>query len=432
MSMSRCRCPVTAGCYILLVFCSILAAQQLPSGMKLERIEAQGSLLFMPSEIAKMSGLRTGQDVDMAALQKANVTLGEWGYFSGVRFSYRYTGTNLTVVFQVEDEKKLLTYLPDNFTSIRDEEILEAIRQEYPSFGGKVPARGTANQYVEEKIEKLLKAKGSPATVTFASVLNVRSGQGQMVFRQNKEIPICAVHFQGVGSDLESDLTAVSAKLRESSYSRQSAAAFFDLTLLPAARRHGYWRLELLEARAIDDSSCSTGTTLLLRLGDGDVFSWGAAIWDGNQNQTNAMLDDLTGMRNGEIADIGKIEAGLSKVTESYRSGGFLDFSMTPRAEQDDQRRQVNYRIQLKEGAQYSMGQFLCASPVDPTSCSSIRSKWKIPAGDILSGTVFEQFKADAFADWAKQYVPKGVVLNLILQENAARRVADVVVIPQK
>src|SRR6185295_3614414 len=157
-----------------------------------------------------------------------------------------------------------------------------------------------------------------------------------------------------------------------------------------------------------------------------------AAIWDGNQNQTNAMLDDLTGMRNGEIADIGKIEAGLSKVTESYRSGGFLDFSITPRAEQDDQRRQVNYRIQLKEGAQYSMGQFLCASPVDPTSCSSIRSKWKITAGDILSGTVFEQFKADAFADWAKQYVPKGVVLNLILQENAARRVADVVVIPQK
>jgi outer membrane protein assembly factor BamA len=174
-----------------LLFTAAVGAQQLPPGMKLEKVDVQGSTLFTPAEVAKMAGLRIGQDADLAGLSKAASALAAWGYFAAVQFSYRYTGPNLTVTFQLSEEKKLLQSVFDNFASLRDEEIVQAIRQDYPSFAGKVPGTGTANRFVQEKIEGLLAQKGSPSPVSFVEAGGM--GKGQMVFRQERDTLICAV-----------------------------------------------------------------------------------------------------------------------------------------------------------------------------------------------------------------------------------------------
>jgi outer membrane protein assembly factor BamA len=425
--MPRSRCRYSSICLLLLVLVSsVLGAQQLPPGMKLAKIEVQGSSLFTPDEIGKMSGLRTGQDIDLAVLAKAAGTLAGWGYFAAVSFSYSYTGTNLTANFQIGDERKLLPALFDNFVSIRDEEIGEAIRQDYPSFAGKVPGAGTANEYIQGKVEKLLGQKGSPATVSFSEITGI--GQIQMVFRQDKETPVCAVRVQGVSADAEPEILTAAAKLQKEPYSRQSINQFMNTTLIPAARKHGYWRLELQETTALQDaSSCSSGATVLLRFNSGSVYSWGSAVWDGNQKQTTARLEELSGMRRGEIANIAKIESGLSGVASFYMTNGFLDFFMTPRPEQDDQRREVNYRIQLKEGEQYKMGEFACALPPG-SGCDSIKSLWKIRGGEIMNGAYFDQFQAGPFAEWKKRGPQSGGTLSLAVQKNSATRVANVVV----
>jgi outer membrane protein assembly factor BamA len=409
------------------MFCAVYA-QQLPPGMKLDKVEVQGSSMFTPAEVARMSGLKTGQDVDLVRLEKAVRTLADWGYFSSIRFSYKYVGTNLTVTFQLQDESKLYAYVLDNFLNVRDEEILEIIRKDYPSFSGKVPDHGAANQYIIERVEALLRDRGTPDTVSFSPV-TARNGQGRtrIVFRQTKSTPICGVRLQGVSGAVEPDLVAASAKFQNQSYSREGIAESFDEALLPVAKKHGYWRLELLETKPVQDASCTTGTTVLLRLGTGALYSWGSAIWGGNQQQTGDKLDGLAGMKRGEPANLGKIEAGLSSVTAFYWSSGFLDFVMTPRPEQDDQRHEVNYRVQIKEGDQYRMGEFLCAIP--PADCTAIKGKWKLKAGDLLNGAELDQFRSGPFADWKKQSSPPpGLVFEMTLQKDTAKKAANVYV----
>jgi hypothetical protein len=41
----------------------------------------------------------------------------------------------------LENEARLLQTVFDNFAALHDEEIVQAIRQEYPSFAGKVSGR---------------------------------------------------------------------------------------------------------------------------------------------------------------------------------------------------------------------------------------------------------------------------------------------------
>lgn len=132
-------------------------------------------------------------------------------------------------------------------------------------------------------------------------------------------------------------------------------------------------------------------------------------------------------MKRGEIANIAKIESGLSAVASSYMSNGFLDFLMTPRPEQDDQRREVNYRIQLKEGEQYKMGEFTCALPPG-SGCDSIKSQWKIKSGDVMNGAYFDQFQTGPFAEWKQRAPQSGGTLSLVVQKNSATKTANVVV----
>jgi hypothetical protein len=176
------------------------------------------------------------------------------------------------------------------------------------------------------------------------------------------------------------------------------------------------------------DPSCSPGTTVLLRFNTGSAYSWGASLWDGNQNQLAARLEELTGLKRGETADLRKIEAGFLRVAGFYRGNGFLDFVMTPRPELDDVRREVNYRVQLKEGEQYRMGEFLCLIPPGPGACDGIKSEWKIRAGDLLDGGYFDQFQNGPFSEWKKRTASPGIVVNLGLGKDSAKRVANILV----
>src|SRR5690349_20104623 len=99
---------LSASCLHMTFSAVLLHAQQLPAGMKLEKVELQGSSLFTPAEITKMAGLSGGQNISAADMENAGRKLAGWGYFTAVRFAYKYVGTNLTLTFQVQEESKLL------------------------------------------------------------------------------------------------------------------------------------------------------------------------------------------------------------------------------------------------------------------------------------------------------------------------------------
>jgi outer membrane protein assembly factor BamA len=135
--------------YIALVLClptvfsQPTPAQEIPQNVKLAKIEYQGLSLFTPGEINSVAGLKIGQHVTKADLDSAAKRLSYWGCFTIVQFSYRHDGTQMTVSFQLVENKIFATCIFDNFVGFKDKQLLTAIQQELPSFKGKVSFTGT-------------------------------------------------------------------------------------------------------------------------------------------------------------------------------------------------------------------------------------------------------------------------------------------------
>ncbi len=377
---------------LLLIIAFVVAVAQQPS-RTITSIDFVGLVRLTPSEVIAASGLKVGSSFSVEAVDAAAQLLADSGLFSKVRYSTRTTRTLVTIVFNVEEAKGTQSPVSfDNFVWFTNDELVAAIRREVPTFNGSAPDAGTMTDTIKNALQHLMSEKKIEGTVEYS--LWEAGGKREHLFSvTGVPIAICQLHFAGAKNVPEEKLVKSSKELTNADYSQKSALAFGTYVLYPIYREVGQWkaRFGLPVAKPENNESCKNGVDLTIPVDEGPIYLWDKAEWTGNEALAVDDLNSTLGMKPGDVANGVKIDKGISSVERSYGRKGHLDARATGEPVFDDAGRRMSFKLTVKEGPQYKMGNLIIKG-LSETDRQAIEESWKLKNGAVFDSGYMETF----------------------------------------
>ncbi|MFN2480518.1 MAG: POTRA domain-containing protein [Pyrinomonadaceae bacterium] len=383
----------------LLSSCALVArAQQPPAGrMRLAKIEVVGLQGLKEEQIVAASGLKLGQAFTVEDFDAAAQRLLSSGLVTKVSYKLRERAGEAFLTFDVTESGRAgnSSVVFDNFPWFTPDEIAAAVRRDVPAFDGTAPDSSAVIESIRRALERLLAERKIAGQVEYMPSMNLETGGNRKhVFTVNgARLAVCAVSFPGASGVPEKELIATAKSILENDYSQEFAANFADVALRELYHERGYLRVEFDQPRATvgGDATCASGVAVAVPVREGVSYNWAGAEWSGNSALTPAELDAALGMKAGEVANGAKIKRALRGVARAYGHKGYLTSSLKPAQEFDDAARRVTYRFEVREGAQYRMGELKIAGLAE-ADAEKLRARWALRAGEVFDETYYEEF----------------------------------------
>jgi outer membrane protein assembly factor BamA len=379
----------------VLLFSSPLAHAQSSTPHNLAAIHFTGLHRYAPEQAIAASGLRVGAPVAAADLQTAAERLSNTGAFDSVSFQFATRGDDLTAQFGVTETKDVLPCIFDNFVWFADVDLELAIRKHVPLYTGVAPVRGDSVEGIRGTLQDFLRANGISGEVS-----EIPSGPigtvNSLLFRVDGiSQPIKNIAFSGEAAVSDQQLAAASATLTNQDFSVTNVAAYASTALLPLYYQRGYLRSQFGRPKVslIDANSKGplTAVAITLPVVEGSQYSWNGASWSGNQVLSADELAKILAMKQPEVANQEKIDAGFASVRKTYLSRGYINVRVTAARSLDDAAKLASYSVQVDEGAQFRMGQVYFDGLPDRAAAALLK-KWKLKPGDIYDANYPAEF----------------------------------------
>ena len=378
---------------LLLVFSAAASVGVAQDGRLIGRIEFEGLKQITPEEALATSGLKTEQPFKVEDVDAAAQRLLDSGIFKQLGYRTRTVGNKVTVTFQVEEARSGDSpVIFDNFIWFTDEQLLEAVRKEVPSFAGRAPNLGKMPDAITHALQQLLTEHKLPGTVEYMASTDMSARMLGHVFSvTGVKMPICTVHFPGAQNVSEAKLVETAKEMTED-YSSELVRGFAGMKLFAIYRELGQLRAKFASPVGKPDPKCKNGVDVTIPVAEGLIYSWGQTNWSGANALTTDRLNETLGVKQGDVANGLKFDKGVSAVMKAYGRQGYLDVRVRPAPEFDDSTQKVSYRIEVREGPQYRMGS-LSFKGLTEKDAKALRDAWRLPRGEVFDqGYVLEDF----------------------------------------
>jgi outer membrane protein insertion porin family len=395
-------------------------------------IKVTGLQKFPQDQVSSASGLKKGDVVTAAQIQDATNTLAALGIFSTVNYRFTSKGTAIDLEFQVT-EAPAYPISFDNFPWFTSAEIGDAIRSQVGMFTGEVPDSGTLIDQMTAAIENLLASKKINGSVAHQLVA-VPVGDGtEMQFR------VEGVPLRVQSLKIDDPIAAGSERLKDrvsdikgQPYSLFALELFEYEQVRPLYFSKGFLRAQIgpPQAQLVPDMNDPkvSAVDITLPVHQGAAYTWKGVSWQGNLAQLSSSLDSTVNLKPGDMADGIKIENIWRNITFEYMSRGYLDMKLDAEPQMDDATHQVFYRVNIKEGPQYRMGQLIITG-LSLDAEKRLRQVWQIAPGQIFDNnyyeshmTIFAKPSREIFGDMPVHYNEFGH----LLRPDTGRHVVDV------
>lgn len=365
--------------------------------LRLTKIEVIGLRRNKLDDVVRQSGLQIGQAIEQAQLDAAAQRLIDSGLFAKVGYRFRYDATsNATVTFQVEEaENAQLPAVFDNFVWFTPEEIAARIKRSIATYDGTVPEQGIVAEEIARILQRMMQERSITGQVEHLASADASGVAREYIFSvAGARIPICELSFPGAVQIAEKDLTESAKQLLRESYSRSFAAQFADANLLPLYLKRGNLRAKFGAPTAVvkQSETCEKESVrVTIPVEEGAAYSWKSAEWTGTSALANTELDQVLGMKTGEVADGIRFRAGLVKVRDAFGAKGYILARVQPSPIYDDAAKTVSYNINVAQGEQYRMGKFDVVG-MSAEDSDRLRQRWRLAPGAIYDATYLAEF----------------------------------------
>lgn len=382
--------------------CAPLGLAQKPGGAKLAKVEFEGAKRLSRDQLLTSSGLEIGQPINVAALDLAGQRLMDSGLLRKLSYRLHTVNNEATVVFKIEEaagQKHPAIF--DNFIWFTDDELAAIVRRSVPSFDGNALDEGNMTDEIAKALQLLLNERKIEGKIDYMAAADLSGTLMSHVFAvRGPRLPICSLHFPGARNISEARLILGSKELLHEPYSRTYSRDFTRNNLFPFYREVGQLRATFGQsvAKPQTTESCKDGIEVTIPVDEGLVYSWESAEWSGNKVYAAAELDKALEMKAGEVANGLKFDEGLAAVSMLYGRKGYLELSVKPTAVFDDPASKVAFRIEVKEGPQYRMGNLIVKGLPD-NHTNYLRGKWEMLKGDVYDAAYAKDFFKNAFRD---------------------------------
>ena len=360
---------------------------------QLREVHAEGEKLLSEAQVVALTGLVVGSQVGRADLQTAADKLVQSGLFAKVSYTFQ-TRTGVLATYHVEESSRIPAYF-DNIPWFADSELADAIRKRLPFFDGTLPEAGATVDEAAEAVKELITSHGLNVSLEHLVAANpLGEGNVQQFHIEGAAFRIEKMEF-GDSSILASK--AVQQHLSEvlgKPYSRMTIDLFLTEAIRPVYLQQGYLHAKLgpPEIRLTGNPSQKLPEQIpvFVPITPGAVYHWKEAHWKGNAVVSEFTLNDLLGLKAGDVANGMQIEAGWDRVREEFAHHGFLEAKLDAAASYDELVHAVSYSVSIQEGRQYHFGKMVITG-LSPAAERKLHAAWPIAAGDLFDKTKYEE-----------------------------------------
>ena len=370
---------------LLLTLSFQTAAQQ---NFKIAKIEFEGLNRLSIDEMIATTELKVGQPFELAALDNAAQRLVDSGFFKNVAYRTKPNRDQITITFIVEEAKVATSrVIFDNFIWFSDSDLLAAIKRDVPSFSGTAPDNGDVVERITKSLQRFLHENQIEATVSYmASQDNPGSTSQEHVFSVTGiPMPICTLHFPGANNISEGKLVESSKSLVGNDYSNKFVSLFAVNTLFPLYRQVGQLKATFAPPQGKPEASatCKAGVDLTIPIDEGLVYNWDKAEWSGITGLTAQELNALLAMPAGQPVNGVKFDKATKEIQKAYGRKGYLMASIRSTPNFDDAAHNVSYKMDVREGPQFRMGNFVTKGFSESVD-KRLHERWALKTGDIF------------------------------------------------
>lgn len=362
----------------------------------LKEIRAEGLKHLTEEQVVYLSGLKIGAQIGKSDLQEAADALVRTGLFAKVTYKFDTRQDKVFVTFQLEENPRLpVSY--DNFPWYDDSELNAAVQKLLPFYDGHLPEAGNVVDRAAEALKQFLAAREPNAEVTHQVVASPLADGSEQQFTLAGVVPkIASVAFSDAQLAQDAAVRAHLSEILDHPYSRLTIDVFLAEQIRPIYQKQGY-----LQAKVGPPEVRLTGNPNTQKLAEeipvfipcvpGAIYKWKGAEWKGNSAISTITLNNIAGMKAGDVADGQAIFGTFERVREEYGQRGYLEAKVTPTPLYDDVAHTVSYEVAIAEGTQYHYGS-MTISGMSLSGEHMIRDAWGIPPGGLFDKKVFEDF----------------------------------------
>jgi outer membrane protein insertion porin family len=379
----------------IFVFFCMVSGQTEDLSFTIGTIKINGLKSYKTSDVFAAGGLSIGQKVKVADLDTAAKKMADTGAFSSVGYEYRIEKLKMDLEFQVEEARDFLPCIFDNFVWFRNEELIESIRAKMPLFNGMLSRSGIALPRAIEALQDLLRTHQIAGNVrSMPKVdLDARKALGFIISVTDYPIPIRSIQFRNSNGIPEAELQEKCKPILEQQYSKIFVAEFVQRNLAALFQQKGYLRVKFQNPESAILTDPKPGTPVAVTVGviEGVRYQWDRALWTGESSIAMEELDRIVGLKTGDVANGIKIDAGIKAVAAALNQKGYIEARAQAVPEFNDTAGTVLYKVQITQGAQYTMGS-VTFKGVTESILPKLQAKWK-----LQTGTPFDPTYAGAF-----------------------------------
>jgi outer membrane translocation and assembly module TamA len=288
----------------------------------------------------------------------------------------------------------------DNFVWFKDQEIIDEIRKDLPSFDGSAPEAGEPIDKILGALKRMLKSKKLPSEVeyTFFSGDGYQYRPEHIFTARDAKIPVCKLVFQNSPPQLETELQQAAMALVNKDYSKVITRSFIQGTAIQVYRKYGYLRASASIQSAEIDQSCKNNIVVRIAAEPGIAYLWDKAVWTGAQAISAQSLNSAIELKPGDVADGLKIDTALRAAYIVYQKLGRVEAQIVAKPVFDDANKRFALEVAITEGPQFRMGNFTVKGVAEKDALR-LKERWMLKPGDIYDGAYLGEFINKLVAD---------------------------------
>jgi outer membrane protein insertion porin family len=371
---------------------------------KLISIKVAGSQRYQSAEVAAATGLQIGQTVTQEDFAKASQFLGQTGAFDNVTYNFRYSNEGAQLELQVTDSPQWAPVRFENFVWFSDQELRSTLHQQVPLFDGMLPLSGNLVDQVSDALQVMLLQRKIPGHADYLRAGPENGPINAIEFSVSGPIIVIrSIAFTGAGPGELPALNALGRELLGRQYSRSLLLIQADKNLMPVFLAHGFLKAAIAEAQAAvvdesagDENQHRTDVAVTFQVEPGRQYKLQNVEWSGNKAFTVEQLQPLIHLQAGQPANAIKLKADLDGVAKLYGTRGYIMVKILPTPQFDEAQSTVGYRIELKEGDVFHMGEVEIQG-LDDRDSRQVLSHWSLTKGNVYDSSYPNHFLDDAF-----------------------------------
>ena len=367
---------------------------------KLLSIHVKGLQHFKEDEVVAASGLKLGQYAGEAEFQQAAAKLGETGLFANLSYKYQYSNAGCNLDLEVEENKKLVPILFDNFVWFSDAELLSLLKTRMPLFDGRVPEGGNLAERVEDKLKEILAERKIFGEADYFPAAELNGPVTSYIYKVTLHpVVIRNVEFPGAAEPEVPALQAVAKPLTQQEYSRSKMRVQEEHNFLPVYLSRGYLKAKFADSEAkVANDGPQTFVDVTVPVTPGTQYKLVKAEWSGNAVLPTEQLQGLVHLKPGEPANAVQLASDIEEVQKLYGTKGYIVAGVDARPQMDDASTSVSYELKVSEGDLYRMGE-LTIDGIPQQNVDKMAAQWQLKKGDPYDKSYLQRFFKTMYHD---------------------------------